>query len=104
MFVDGNGLFEKNGEIFKMENIRNNVIREKMNIKNSVLDFIRYKQLNWYGHALRMDQQRSPRRILEWCPPGRRRKGRPQNSWLHKVTTGMRERGICDLEWVDRQR
>ena len=24
---------------------------EKMNIKNSVLDYIRYKQLNWYGHV-----------------------------------------------------
>ena len=22
-----------------------------MNIKNSVLDYIRYKQLNWYGHT-----------------------------------------------------
>ena len=27
--------------------IKNNVIREKMSIKNSVLDYIRYKQLNW---------------------------------------------------------
>jgi hypothetical protein len=26
-----------------------NVIRQKMDIKNSVLDYIRYKQLNWYG-------------------------------------------------------
>ena len=28
---------------------RNNVIRGKMNIKNWVLDYIGYKQLNWYG-------------------------------------------------------
>ena len=75
---------------------RNNVIREKMNIKNSVLDYIKYKQLNWYGYVL-------PRRILEWCPPGRQRKEKPRNSWMQEVTTGMRERGICDLEWVDRE-
>ena len=75
-----------------------------MNIKNSVLDYIRYKQLNWYGHVERMGQERLPRRILELCPPGRRRKGRPRNSWMQEVTTRMRERGIGDLEWVDREK
>ena len=46
-----------------------------------------------------MDQERLPRRILEWCPPVRRRKGRPRNSWMLEVTTGKREREIGDLEW-----
>ena len=50
MYADGNGLFEEIGEMFKTrKKSRNNVIREKNNIKNSVLDYIRYKQLNWYG-------------------------------------------------------
>ena len=91
--------------MFKItKKIRNNVIREKMNIKNSVLDYnIRYKQLNWYDHVQRMYQERLPRRILEWCPPGRRRKERPRNSWMQEVTTGMRERGTDDLKWVDRE-
>ena len=35
----------------RLEKNRNNVIREKMNIKNSVLDYIRYKQLNWHDHV-----------------------------------------------------
>ena len=37
---------------------------KKSNIKNSVLDYIRYKPLNWYGHVQRMDQEKLPRRIL----------------------------------------
>ena len=49
-----------------MRNVRNNVIREKMNIKNSVLDYIRYKQYNWYGHMQRMDQERLPRMVPTW--------------------------------------
>ena len=65
-----------------------------------MVDYIRYKQLNWYDHVQRMDQERLPRKILEWCPPGR--KGRPRNSWMQEVTNGMRELGIGDLEWVDR--
>ena len=49
-----------------------------------------------------MDQKRLPRRILEWCPSGRRRKGR--NSWMQEVTGGMRERGFGDLKWFERDR
>ena len=70
-----------------------------MNIKNSVLDYIGYRELNWYDYVQRMGQERLPRRILERCPPERLRKGRPRNSWMLEVTTGMRERGIGDLEW-----
>ena len=44
--------------MFKIRKLRNNVIKEKMNIKNSVLDYIRYKQLNWYGHVQRIDEER----------------------------------------------
>ena len=67
-----------------------------MNIKYYVLDYIRYKELNRYGHVQRMDEERLPLKILECCPPGRRRRGRPQNLWMQEVTTGMREieRGI----------
>ena len=39
----------------KLEKNRNNVVREKMDIKNFVLDYIRYKQLNWYRHMRRMN-------------------------------------------------
>ena len=50
-----------------------------------------------------MYRERLPRRILDWCPPERRRKGRPRNLWIQEVTTGMREKGIGDLECVDRE-
>ena len=68
-----------------------------------VLDCIRYKQLNWYSHVQRIDEERLPRKILEWCPLGKRRKGRPRKSWMQGVTTGMREKGINNMEWVDRE-
>ena len=78
-----------------------------MNIKNSVLDYIKYKQLNWYFQVKRMDEERLPQKILQQCLPGRRRrrrrKGRPRNSWMQEVTTGRREKGINNMEWVDRE-
>ena len=56
------------------------LLEKKIIIKNSVLHYIRYKQLNWYGHVQRMDEERVSRKHLDWWPSGRRRKGRPQNS------------------------
>ena len=50
-----------------------------------------------------MNEERLPPKILEWCPPGRSRKGRPRNSWKQEVTTEMREKGIKNLDWVDRK-
>ena len=34
-----------------------------MNIKNSVLYYIKYQQLNSYGHVQRLDEERLPQRI-----------------------------------------
>ena len=39
--------------------IRNNVIREKNNTRSYILDYVRYKQLNWYGHVQRMGKKGS---------------------------------------------
>ena len=74
-----------------------------MNIKNSVLVYIIYKQLNWHGYVQRMNEESLLRKILEWCPPGRRRKGILGNSWMLEVTTGIREKRINNKEWVDRE-
>ena len=41
---------------------------------------------------------------MEWCPSGRRRrKGRPRNSWMQEITTGMREKGINNIKGIDRE-
>ena len=42
-------------------------------------------------------------KLLEWRSPKRRRRreGRPRNSWVQEVTTGMREQGINSMEWID---
>ena len=40
---------------------------------------------------------------MEWSPPvRRRRKGRPRNSWMQEVATGIRENGIKNIELIDR--
>ena len=36
------------------------------------------------------------------CPLRRKRKGKPQNSWMQELT-GMREKEINSKEWIDRE-
>ena len=55
-YVDGNGGFEEIAEMFKIRKNIDTVIREK-NIKNQILDYIEYKELNWYGHVRRMNEE-----------------------------------------------
>ena len=78
-----------------------------MYIKNLLLNYILYKQLNWYGHVRRMNEERLVLIILEWCPLVRRRrrrirrKGRSRNSWMQEVT--MREKRIDNKKSIDRE-
>ena len=41
-----------------------------------------------------MNEERVSRKILKWCSPEKRRKGRPRNSWIQKVTTRIRKQVI----------
>ena len=63
--------------VSRREKIINDVIKDRMNVKNSIVDFIQTKKLQWYGHTKRMTQERLPRRVMEWNPPGRRKRRRP---------------------------
>jgi len=44
-----------------------------MNVTRSVLDDIKTKQLKWYGHVQRMEEERLPKKVMKWSPPGRRK-------------------------------
>ena len=80
----------------------NTVIRKEMNVKNSVIHYVTYKQLNWYGHIRRMPGERILRRVCEWSPPGRRGRGRLRNNWVQEIVTEMKAKGLEEEDWNDR--
>jgi len=51
-----------------------------------IVRFINSRRIAWLGHVIRMDEKRTPKRVLEWKPIGRRIRGR------------LRKRGIEDIE------
>jgi hypothetical protein len=37
-----------------------------------IVRFIKSRRIAWIGHVMRMDGKRTPKRVLEWKPIGRR--------------------------------
>ena len=65
--------------IFKevsLQKIPNVTIRSKMKEQQSILYRNQRRQLKWYGYLLRMKDSRCPKKIYQWTPDGRRRRGR----------------------------
>ena len=73
-----------------------------MQAEQSVLDRIQRRQLKWYGHLLRMEDSRWPKKIYQWKPHRRRSRGRPQQSWRKQVTDFMKSRNMEEDMTEDR--
>jgi hypothetical protein len=44
--------------------------------------FIKSRRIAWLGHVMRMDDKRTPKRILQWKLIGTRIRGRPRKRWI----------------------
>jgi len=63
-----------------------------MNVTRSLLDDIKTKQLQWYGHVQRMEEGRLPIEVMKWCPAGRTKRGRPKLTWAEGIRELMGEK------------
>ena len=70
--------------------------------KVSLLDDIKTKQLQWYGHVQRMEEGRLPKEVMKWRLPGRRKRGRPKLTWAERIRGLMEEKGLMEEDWNDR--
>jgi hypothetical protein len=44
---------------------------------------------------------RLPKGVLEWRPPGRRKRGRPKLTWAEGIRGMMAENGLQEEDWRD---
>lgn len=77
-----------------LDHERNERIREIMQVETSLINTIERKQLLWYGHMRRMNQDRIPQKIWKWSPANRRKRGRPRKSWEKGIKEAMLKRGL----------
>jgi len=59
-----------------------------------VVRFIKSRRIAWLGHVMQMDDNRTPKRILEWKPIGTRIRGIPRKRLIVDIEEDMQIMGI----------
>ena len=60
--------------------------------------FIKINRLRWLGHVQRMDENRTPKKLLWTKPEGKRQAGRPKARWMDAATADLKTLGVRSLE------
>ena len=94
--------WRRSARISRKDKIKNTIIKQKMNVRRSLLDDIKTKQLQWYGHVSRMEEGKLPKEVMKYRPPGRRKRSRPKCTWADGIRGLMREKGLMEDNWNDR--
>ena len=95
--------WRRSAGISRKDRVRNETVREIMDAKQTIVHDIMTKQLIWYGHVQRMAGDRLPKKVLDWVPPGRRRRGRPMKGWREGIEAEMLRCSIPQDLWFERE-
>jgi hypothetical protein len=93
----------RSARVSRLEHMNNEEIRKRMDAEESAIERIQKRGLNWFGHVLRMGNERWPQQMYKWKPPGKRKRERPKNSWFEGIVTAMKNRGLAFEDAQDRQ-
>ncbi|XP_030758599.1 uncharacterized protein LOC115884231 [Sitophilus oryzae] len=86
----------------KLDRVRNERIQNIMGVKHRISEDIKINKLRWYAHVQRMEENRIPKKILNWTPQGKRKTGRPRRNWREGIDGDITTRGIDENLWTDR--
>ena len=90
--------------ICRMKHISNYDVRRKTGRTFTTAERIESGQLLWYGHVMRMEEKRWPKKALTYTPQNRKRKGRLTTQWRTGIRKSMRDRATEDDDWKDREK
>jgi hypothetical protein len=93
----------RSARISRKDKIRNNIIKQKMNVTRSLLDDIKTKQLQCYGYVQRMEEGRLPKEVMKWRPTGTRKRGRPKLTWAERIRGLMGGKGLMEGDLNEKQ-
>ena len=68
--------------VIRRDKIRNVDIRERLGVKETLVQKVYQKHHTWLGHALRMHNERITKFALEGKVDDKRRVGKHKTSWL----------------------
>jgi hypothetical protein len=59
-----------------------------------IVRFIKSRRIAWLGHVMRMDDKRTPKRILQWKSIGTITRGRPWKRWIAGIEEDLQIMGV----------
>jgi hypothetical protein len=63
-------------------------------IENANSEIYKNRRVDCLGHVMRMDDKRTPKRVLEWKHIGMRISGRPRKRWIEGIEEDLQIMGI----------
>ena len=80
-------------KIYWPRKVSNETMRETAGVeKTSTL--IKKRRWQWLGHVLRMEANAHPRIALGWAPEGKRKRGRPKETWRRTIERERKDLGF----------
>jgi len=71
--------------VTRRDRIRNVDVREEVGMRLDVVKRIQGRRLRYFGHVVRMSNDRLPNIVLFGHVHGARRKGRPHKRWINNL-------------------
>ena len=62
------------------------------------------RRWKWIGHVIRRDQNSITKTALHWAPEGKRKRGRPKNTWRRIVEGELNHESLLGNNRKDGQR
>src|SRR6218665_3238490 len=72
----------------------NEQTREELGAQETVVQKIKKRRLQWFGHVKRMEGERLPNAALHGHVEGKRSRGRQRNPWIDNVREDLKEKNI----------
>lgn len=66
--------------------------------QKTIAQEITERKWRWIGHTWRKDQENITRQALDWNPQGKRKRGRPRNTWRRTTETELKR---VNLTWME---
>ena len=90
--------------VSRLDRLRNEEVRERTGVRKELAGRVDMNVLRWFGHVVRMDNERLSKRVMNAKVDGRNVRGRPRFGWMDGVKKALNDRGMDVREANERAR
>jgi hypothetical protein len=80
--------------VSRMDRVRNVEVRQRTGVVKKLSERVDQSVLRWYGHMVRMDEERLTKKVWRAQVNGGRSRGRPNIRWMDGVSKALDVRGM----------